>query len=350
MPPISAGIIGPADPLWIDVLDSTSHDIYHLPRYSEIEADRLTGEPVAAFVEQGDCRLLIPLILRPLPAGVEGVDAVSPYGYPGPLLSPAALTDSDFIEAAGAAAAAALGDAGCAAAFIRCHPLLSQPENLFAQQADLREVGSTAWLDLELSAEDRWATMNPKVRGTLRRTLRNGFVAEIDERWEALDAFIDIYTSTMNRVDAAPYYYFDREYFMALHHELEGRIHLVVVRQGDEVVGAGLFTEESEIVQYHLSGTMRISGRSPSAVMLDYVGDWASDRGNKVLHLGGGLGGDDDSLFRFKSGFAPERARFTAWPLVTDRSKYDAACAATPGIDLTPEAESHGYFPPYRAV
>ena len=58
------------------------------------------GKPVAFLAEQGECRLLIPLLVRPIDPAIALernilYDASSPYGYPCPLLS---LSDHDDSE------------------------------------------------------------------------------------------------------------------------------------------------------------------------------------------------------------------------------------------------------------
>ena len=45
-------------------------------------------------------------------------------------------------------------------------------------------------------------------------------------------------------------------------------------------------------------------------------------RGNRVMHLGGGLGGAHDSLFDFKAGFSKDRQPFRTWRVVVDPVRY----------------------------
>ena len=69
------------------------------------------------------------------------------------------------------------------------------------------------------------------------------------------------------------------------------------------MLAAGLFFERQGIVQYHLSGSRRPAlRRQPTKLMMDDMVAWAQARGNRVLHLGGGVGGREDSLFHFKAG------------------------------------------------
>ena len=72
----------------------------HLPGYVRLCARQERGPPVAFLAEQGECRLLIPLLIRPINLVIAPernilYDASSPYGYPCPLLS---LSDHDDSE------------------------------------------------------------------------------------------------------------------------------------------------------------------------------------------------------------------------------------------------------------
>jgi hypothetical protein len=105
-----------------------------------------------------------------------------------------------------------------------------------------------------------------------------------------------------------------------------------------------VYTETGGIVQYHLGATANEHLHlNPTKVMFDYANRWAKRRGNRWLHLGGGVGGADDSLFHFKAGFSPLRRTFATWRLVVDAAAY---AALVPG---GVEASQASYFPAYRA-
>jgi hypothetical protein len=83
--------IKPQDRRWSDLLSRADHDLYHLPEYVSIAAEHEGGEPVAVVVTDGTQTLLLPLVVRPVTiAGTRRMpshfDAVSPYGYPHPLV------------------------------------------------------------------------------------------------------------------------------------------------------------------------------------------------------------------------------------------------------------------------
>ncbi|MGI9648350.1 MAG: GNAT family N-acetyltransferase, partial [Acidimicrobiia bacterium] len=118
---------------------------------------------------------------------------------------------------------------------------------------------------------------------------------------------------------------------------------LAVVRVGGEIACAGIFSEVSGVVEYHLGGTAEAHRKlGPTRLLFHHMTRWAKSRGNRTLHLGGGVGAAEDSLFHFKSGFSPNRATFQSWRVVCDPVVVASASAAAG------PAGSDGFFPPYR--
>src|SRR4051794_26649899 len=93
-----ARLLPPSAPEWADVLRRAEHDIAHRPESVRLDANVSDGRPVAFWYTDGDRALLLPLILRAIPDS-DLTDAVSPYGYPGPV-SDAPVTETAFWERA----------------------------------------------------------------------------------------------------------------------------------------------------------------------------------------------------------------------------------------------------------
>ena len=70
------------------------------------------------------------------------------------------------------------------------------------------------------------------------------------------------------------------------------------------------------------------------------------DIGAKILHLGGGLGGADDSLYRFKLGFGTDVHPFYTLRVVHDRATYDELNRSV--VSGEHEESDDAFFPPYR--
>jgi hypothetical protein len=351
--PMESGFVGPDSPAWERVLAGAEHDFYHLPGYVRLCARQERGEPVAFVAEQGGRRLLIPLILRPIdPAlgGAEGgsFDAVSPYGYPGPLLGPAVGPgDEVFLRRALAEFLAGLKGLRVVAAYVRLHPLFPLPEGPLGEVGTLVAHGETVSVDLTLPPEEIWRQTRHGHRHEINKAAREGQVARIDDG--RFEEFFEIYTESMDRVGAGGYYYFPRDYFADLRAVLGDRLHLAVVEVDGRVACAGLFTEVCGIVQYHLSGTRAaFLKHRPSKLMLHFLRQWAQGRGDRVLHLGGGVGGRKDALFEFKAGFSQVRHPFSSWRIVVDRSAYGDLVRRWESLRGIDADGIEGFFPAYR--
>jgi len=274
---------------------------------------------------------------------LDGSDGVSPYGYSGPIVTSDA--DESFCRSAFAVAPRVLARLGLVCAFARMHPFFGPP--LTADGLVLH--GQTVWIDLERSEEENWGAVRATTRNLIRRGQRLGVQVRQDGDFSHLGDFVRLYHATMRRVGAASWYLFDEDYFRQLIAAWTNRLSLFVAEVEGRILGAGFFTECSGVVQYHLSGTEEDCGRfEPTRVMLDYVRRWAKARGNRVMHLGGGLGAGRDSLFDFKAAFSSLRSDFRTWRVIADREVYQRAVQAWEQNSGVAADGVDGYFPAYR--
>ena len=286
-PTLKGALLDVDAPEWEAVLRAARHDFYHLPAYVALCAVQEGGRPRALFVTDDGRTMLLPLVIRGIPGG--GFDATSPYGYPGPV--GIGTDDPAFLRVALVAGLQVLREAGIVSAFVRLHPLLNPfpPKGI----GTLVRHGETVSIDLTLPTEELWAQTRLNHRRDITRAVRLGYVARMDEDWRHLESFKHLYRATMARRSAAPFYFFEDAYFDGLRDALGESLHLCVVEKDGVIAAAGLFVETNGIVQYHLSGTddaFRMV--QPTKLMMHFVRGWAKDRGNQVLHLGGGVGGE----------------------------------------------------------
>mgnify|MGYP001027549847 CR=1 FL=1 len=344
---MKSDILNPKDPRWSEFLETHAHDFHHLPAFVELEAKGSDGEAGALYIERDNGALLLPLIFRQVPAhlGLDARDAISPYGYPCPLIrgeQPETL--SALIEQV----PKALKEAGLISAFIRLHPLLANPLRTMAEVGEVIRHGPTVWIDMRESVEEMWRQTRGSDRNRMNKLRRQGYAARIDATWSKVDAFVALYNETMSYLDASAGYFYERAYFEALRDALDGRLHLCLVEDPEgEVVSAGVFSEIGPIVQFHLSGTRQDHRRtSPSRLMIDHMRRAMKERGCERFHLGGGVGAAEDSLFEFKRGFSQERAEFHSWRVIGDEAGYDAAEKAAKAAGAC--IEDGLFFPSYR--
>lgn len=345
----------PDDPRWGRLLQRRGHEFYHLPGYAGLEARRMKGVPRALWAEDRGREWLLPLVLRPLPAEAGGIlpaegwqDAVSPYGYPHPLCLSGADEQDAFLAEVFPAVTALLKRENILTVFVRCSPLETLSP-LYAVHGRVVEHGPCYWLDLGEPPEVLHGQMRSRYRSYLNALQRKGVVAEFIPFQVGLQDFIALYYQTMDRVKAAPWYYFERSYFEELYALLGDALRLCVVRQQDRLLASGLFAATGGIVQYLLSGVNEHAGEPHATkLMMTYVRDWGKAAGYRILHLGGGVGGADDALSQFKRGFTRHSSLFRTWRLVVEPGWYQALVQDWERASGQTADPIEGYFPAYR--
>ena len=332
-------LLEPGDPAWADALRRVPHDVYHLPEYVTLDARLSGGTPVAFRYDERGQVFLLPLVLRPVP-GTGLRDAISPYGYPGPV-SDVPPSGAAFWARAAHHMAALLRTHDVISVFARLHPLLPTPAAALLGTGTVVHHGETVSADLTRTPEQLWQDTHRTHRNQINKAKRAGVRIVVDD-WDRLDEWVDTYHATMNRVGASGFYFFDHDHFHRLRAVLGEHLHLAVAMHDGEVLGGNLFFAYRGIMQTHLQSTRDGPTWWADKLLYHEVRLWGRERGYLVHHIGGGLGGADDSLFRYKAAFAAGRQDFHTWRVVTDLVAFEKLCG-TP----TPEM-LEGRFPPYR--
>ena len=308
----------------MDVLaQSVQHDFHHLPGYHRLAEHLGEGTAFMFTYREGPYVVGLPLLLRPIdeqdPAGRQ--DATSVYGYAGPVASHEQIPDH-VVRNFHAALRKELVDRRVVSVFSRLHPLIAQV-GLLVGLGEIRDVGQTVSVDLTLPLADQWAAYSKKCRRIIEKAREAGVSCIHDRERSYRREWAEIYQDTMRRVNAPSSYFFDEEYFELLTHELGAVLHLFVATVDGTVAAAGLYTICDGIVQAHL-GAMRREYMylSPTRLVDDTARLWAHEEGARVFHLGGGVGGREDSLFQYKAGFSDRRHQFATWRWIIEVATY----------------------------
>ena len=350
-------VINLSDSLWLETLEKLRHDIYHLPEYLYLESVRYNAVAEAILIAEDDKIFFLPYLLRRCDnifdqslTTQEVFDVVSPYGYPGILLSDKAASTKEFLDLAINQLISTLRAKKVCSAFFRLHPILNSGFNDFLSPDICNVNGETVSVNLKLSEAEIWSQTRRDHRTSINKLKRSGMTARMVPFQESIGEFISIYYETMDRLEAGRSYYFDDEYFSHFY-TLGEKVHLCIVELQDKITCSGIFTECCGIIQYHLGGTRNeFIKQAPSKLMLDYIRFWAKERGNEVLHLGGGVGGGKDSLYLFKAGFSKQTHTFLTLRLFIDEEKYRHLLelrAKSLNTDVE-ELLSTNFFPAYR--
>jgi hypothetical protein len=407
---MSIEIISTSDLRWQQYLDTVPHDFYHLPGYLKLESKRYNAIAEAVLIIEGDKTFFLPYsirncyqpltsiaatdrrepvqsliaahagatrepalsigntiqfssnidlehqIERPFPFQANGIyDVISPYGYPGMLISEAGR-DANFIKKCWNLVQQHWKDSNICSAFIRLHPILNDYMDCLDGELDDRSVvcdqGDVVVCDLTNSLEEIWQQIRKSHRTKINKLKNAGFTCRMGSIDRDLNTFVDIYHETMHRVNADNSYFFTNSYFAELIEALGEKVNICVVEIDDKVAAAALVTEFSGTIQYHLGGTKtEFLPQSPTIAMFNYIINWSKERGNKYFNLGGGLGGHEDSLYHFKVGFSKATKSYKTIRSVVNEDSYEYLTdlrARYLGKNVA-EMKSSAFFPIYRS-
>jgi Acetyltransferase (GNAT) domain len=240
---------------------------------------------------------------------------------------------------------------GACSAFFRMHPLLSNGLSELFPEGFFTAAGETVAMDLTLDESELWKGIREGHQWTIKKCKKLGFVPRMVSLREFIERVMEIYWETMDRVQAKDSYYFGRDYFAKLG-EMPGQVHCWVVESEGQQAAACIFFECGGIVQAHLGGTKsEFLKKSPFHLLLYAAAGWAKSRGNRYLHIGGGVGGSNDRLLQFKRGFSQLLFPFSTLRLITDEGKYrELTTRRAQAADVSVDDFSCGdFFPAYRA-
>lgn len=333
---------------WNEILQNFNHDVYHTLQYLKHAAQEHPGSEVIGlfYLDALTARkIFLPIMLRPLPSmlggAVSGFDISVPYGYGGPIADN--NVDNQTFERFFKSLYMWAQKREIVSGFLRWHPLFQIPEST---PDNLIVKGVTVAVDLELFDGAVDDASRATHRSEIRWLERNGYQVVWDD-WQFFQKFQQLYTETMTRLKSSEIYKFNSTYFQNFKEEIGPMLHLgVVLNNEGDVAAAALFTECKGIVQYSLSASdERFRRKSPTKLLLGDARLWSRERGNKWLHLGGGLGAQKDSLYKFKSGFSNCEKKFAISKFIFDEIKYEQLVRQAGSLKGKEDAR---HFPQYR--
>ena len=289
---------------WLTLWESTSEqDPYSHPTYGALFA-KDTERLVCATWNASSGVILFPLILRSVDAlewaDAPGTwDATTPYGYGGPVGQGEDVSASFYPILQEWLVA---NQVVTVFARLSVIPALRRPP---PAPWVVTERGSNIVRSLDLPLEDLWMSYAHKVRKNVKRARKNDLRCEVDESGEYLDAFIDIYESTLDRRDARDTYYFSRPFFERLA-SLGTTSLFCHVWKGDEMVSSELVLRSATTIYSYLGGTLAHAfPLRPNDLLKHTLNEWGAKNGLSSFVLGGGYQ-PNDGIFQYKRAFAPE--------------------------------------------
>lgn len=323
------------------------HDVYWLSGYVRAFQIHGDGEPMLFFYEDASVRGINVVMKRDvaydvhfsekIPVG-QYFDFATPYGYGGWLIE-GEKTDDLF-----AAYEKWCVEHNVISEFVRFHPVVRN--HCAAETAyTVIPLGATIAMDTT-SPEIIWENLTSKNRNVIRKAQKNGVRIYNGRSVELYRKFREIYNGTMDKDNAVDYYYFGEQFYDSVLYDLPRNAQIFYAEYEGQIIAASIMLSANGRMNYHLSGSLReYANLAASNLLLYEAALWANANGCKTMHLGGGVGSGEDSLFKFKRAFyrGEDLCRFHIGKKIMIPEKYEQLLAFRQDLTDT------GFFPKYRA-
>jgi lipid II:glycine glycyltransferase (peptidoglycan interpeptide bridge formation enzyme) len=311
---------------YLKQMPSEKQDIYYYPEYAQLYTTE--GAQARCFVfKRGLDLFMCPLLIREIPQLTGYFDAITPYGYGGPLSN---SQNSPFLKEAWESLLQKVASKKVIAQLIKFHPLLSnhllvQP----MQSVRLFPVCSTVAVDVNLDEDYRWMkSYSHANRKNINKAKKNNLTIQFGQEDFLWRAFETLYEQTMRANQASSFYYFDKEYFEQIRNCLSKNYILIAALFDQTPVSVLLVLYSEQYAHCHLMGTKpEVKHLGVNNLLHHEAIQWCKTNRISKFHLGGGRSNDEeDSLLRFKLNFSNLKSTFYIAELVLDEARYQNLC------------------------
>lgn len=340
---------------WNTIIKSfNNYDVYYLSHYVKAFQIHGDGEPLLIYYEDNDIRAINVVMKRDISHDEKFrnlipnntyFDIITPYGYGGFILE--GNINEDSLSRLNSVYSGYCKDNGIISEFVRFHPVL---ENYKIANTiyDISILGPTVTVSLN-SKDEIWNNFSSKNRNVIRKAIKNNVKIYWGRSNELIDYFIPLYNNTMKNDNAKDYYYFSKEFYESILYDLRYNSLIFYAMYDGKIISMSIIIFVNNQIHYHLSTSNRDYQHLAATNYLLYeVACWGFENGYKTLHLGGGLGSQEDSLYNFKKAFNKEsNTYFAIGKKIFDQNKYNWL------ENLRKNDKNYiydsSYFPSYRA-
>ncbi|NLY71894.1 MAG: GNAT family N-acetyltransferase, partial [Clostridiales bacterium] len=312
------------------------------------------GEPVLFYYEDCGIRAMNVVMKRDIEKDKffsgkipEGVffDISTPYGYGGFLIE-GEITENSLKKLYNEYSSFCKINS-IISEFARLHPLLNNL-SVLSSLYDISYLGNSISIELN-SLNQIWHELTSQNRNKIRKAI----ISSVEIYWgrdpKLFAEFKVLYNATMDKVKATDYYYFQDSFYNSILTDLKNNALMFYAVYEGKIIAMSIILFSNQHMHYHLSASdINYQHLAPTNLLLYEAACWGCENGYKAFHLGGGLGGREDSLYKFKSAFNKNsNTRFAVGKKIFDEEKYQQLVI----MRLT-EAEldsGSGFFPVYRA-
>ncbi|WP_461205043.1 GNAT family N-acetyltransferase [Clostridium sp. DL1XJH146] len=332
-----------------------ARDIYFYYDYFVPFMNNGDGKPILYYIQCQYGKVAYPFMLRDIgeSENFKGkiplnkyYDISSAYGYGGPLYE--VYGDISNLESLKRTFNKGFSDFcgknKIVSQFDRFHPLIKN--NLFFKgYSQLIKIRKTIAMDLS-SQEEIWDNLSSNCKKNIRKAVKNNVEVRIEDNFNTLHEFEDMYKLTMKRNEAIDYYYFNENFFKDTVENLKNNIVIANAYYNKKIISSALIMKKDKFLHYHFAGSFKeYSNVRANNILIYEVAKWGNINNYKYFHLGGGYQNQDDSLYRFKKSFYKLGDNdFYIGKKIHDLDKYNYL----KGLVKRKDGVSSSFFPEYR--
>lgn len=340
---------------WDSIVKSFSnYDVYYLSGYTKAFKLHGDGEPALIYYHGEESRAINVVMIRDIADDKRFentidsnslFDITTPYGYGGFIIE--GTLDSSNFEKINKEYSNYCNSNNIISEFVRFNPLLDNAK-LNNEIYEVTDLGKTITIDL-VSRNQIWDDLSSKNRNVIRKAILSGVEIFWGRNLELIDKFVPLYEATMNKDEATDYYYFDIDFYKSVLVDLKYNSMFFYAVYEQKIISISIILFGNSNMHYHLSASdQEFQSLAATNMLLYEAACWGCENGYKFFHLGGGLGGKEDSLFKFKKAFNKHsESCFSIGKKIFDQEKYDKLSSVR---SIEPDFNiKASFFPLYRA-
>lgn len=328
---------------WILKMDS--YDFYHTYEYHEtLKKDN--EKPTLIVYQKENTIIAIPFLKREI-YGSNYFDLTSVHGYVGPVSSnlDPNFDNTLFIEEFNAI----LKKENIISVFSKLNPFISNQESIIKTPfSKIETTGELVYFDQQMDDESQVKAYNKNTKQKIRQLKKNStvsYITQIDS--DDYKEFIYLYHKGMERLKAKELFYFNEDYFSTLLNSDILNAKMIVAKHNDtnEIMGGVFCVNSKSIVHIELAFTNELYYKfSPVRILFENSRLLFKNDEIKFLNMGGGTGGREGSLMKFKSTFSKLYKEIKVWKHIVNEDVYNNL------IQEKQREMDSSFFPLYRLV
>lgn len=293
---------------WKEFVDNNC-EIYYQWDYVSAFYKNMEGLPILPYATDGENIIFETFFKRDIAeddkfknriSSNKYFDLITPYGYGG--INFKGKYQQDLKEYYEKSLKKYCIENNIISAFERFNPILKN--NIYDSESVY--CSKTVYMKLE-DKEQIWNDLQSRARNTIRKAIKNDVLIEIGFNKKMFDEFKEIYIETMRRDNANEYYFFSEEFFEDYYNNMKSNSIIVTAYKDNIAISSSLFIFLNGNAHYHLSGTKtEYLKYGANSLILYEAACELLNKGCSKLHLGGGYGGDNSPLLKFKMSFSKE--------------------------------------------